>query len=101
MIIPITFPSPSTESNVDSPRLPPQLAKLGHDEFVLIELQGSLSVEGVATTRGQLVGTLRVDEASRSFYHSLAKSLGSDRRTLVVMCMLSGQAYADHRPPPT
>jgi hypothetical protein len=55
MILPITRkPSPSTS------KLPPQLAKLGSDEIVLIELQGSLEVEGVPD--GQIVGSLKIDE---------------------------------------
>jgi hypothetical protein len=54
MLIPITRkPSESLY------KLPPQLAKLGNDEIVLIELQGSLDVEG--TPDGQLVGTLEID----------------------------------------
>jgi hypothetical protein len=54
MLIQITK-TPSKSSH----KLPPQLAKLGNDEIVLIELQGSLEVEGVQD--GQLVGTLKID----------------------------------------
>jgi chromosome transmission fidelity protein 8 len=43
MEIPINVPSKSLE---DAPLLPPQLVKLGSDEIVLVELQGSLEVEG-------------------------------------------------------
>ncbi|KAF8628020.1 hypothetical protein AX15_004137 [Amanita polypyramis BW_CC] len=60
MIIPITVPSPS----LNNPKLPPPLAKISHDEFVLIELQGSLNVEcsDAADRNGQLVGDLKIDE---------------------------------------
>lgn len=54
MIIPITK-SPNTNSQ----KLPPQLAKLGSDDIVLIEFQGALEVEG--TPDNQLVGTLTID----------------------------------------
>ncbi|TDL25684.1 hypothetical protein BD410DRAFT_716936 [Rickenella mellea] len=52
MIIPINFAS---SSNSDA-RLPPQLARIGTDEVVLIELQGALQVEG--DRAGQQVGKL-------------------------------------------
>ncbi|EGO24397.1 hypothetical protein SERLADRAFT_369636 [Serpula lacrymans var. lacrymans S7.9] len=65
MIIPITIPSPSDTS--DSPKLPPQLAKLGHDELFLIELQGSLDVEGTGINErdGRLVGKLQMDDSNK------------------------------------
>jgi len=46
--------------------LPPQLAKLGNDELVLIELQGSLDVECTDNSErdGQIVGAFRLDEGS-------------------------------------
>ncbi|TFK49386.1 hypothetical protein OE88DRAFT_422511 [Heliocybe sulcata] len=56
MIIPITLPRPSSSS----PSLPRALAKLGSSEVVLIELQGSLEVEG--DRAGQAVGTLTFPE---------------------------------------
>jgi len=60
MLIPITISSSSTVL------LPPQLAKLGNDELVLIELQGSLDVECTDNSErdGQMVGTFRLDEGS-------------------------------------
>lgn len=62
MLIPITISSSSTA------HLPPQLAKLGNDELVLIELQGSLDVECNDSSErdGQLVGKFRLDEGSVS-----------------------------------
>lgn len=62
MLIPITVSSPSIAP------LPPQLAKLGNDELVLIELQGSLDVECTDNSErdGQMVGTFRLDEGSVS-----------------------------------
>ncbi|KAG6334639.1 hypothetical protein ID866_4450 [Astraeus odoratus] len=63
MIIPITIPRPGQFS----PRLPPQLAKLGHDELCLIELQGTLDVEGTeaANKDGQLIGKLNTSDMNK------------------------------------
>jgi chromosome transmission fidelity protein 8 len=60
MIIPITV---RTTGNTAG--LPPQLARLGNDEVVLIELQGSLAVETnqIEDKDGQPVGKLHIDEA--------------------------------------
>ncbi|KAF8150713.1 Ctf8-domain-containing protein [Crassisporium funariophilum] len=62
MLIPITIAS-SSSSN---PKLPPGLAKISHDEIVLIELQGSLEVEcnDPSERNGRLVGKLKMDEAT-------------------------------------
>jgi chromosome transmission fidelity protein 8 len=61
MIIPITRTPGSNPQ-----KLPPQLAKIGTDEVVLIEFQGSLEVGGAPD--GQLVGTLTIDPKTvRSF----------------------------------
>lgn len=61
MLIPITISLGSTSES-----LPPQLAKLGNDELVLIELQGSLDVESSLNSDrdGQMVGKFRLDEGS-------------------------------------
>ncbi|KII85100.1 hypothetical protein PLICRDRAFT_331314 [Plicaturopsis crispa FD-325 SS-3] len=63
MIIPINIPASGSST---TPKLPPQLATLGNDEVVLIELQGALEVECNAPTDrdGQMVGKLRMDEGS-------------------------------------
>ncbi|KAK2460949.1 hypothetical protein APHAL10511_007419 [Amanita phalloides] len=61
MIIPITVAAPAA----DKQKLPPPLAKISHDEYILIELQGSLHVEcsdGV-DQNGQVVGKLKIDDA--------------------------------------
>lgn len=65
MIIPITTTLSTASSK---PQLPPQLAKISHDEYVLIELQGSLEVECNHDSErdGRLVGKLRVDEGTVS-----------------------------------
>lgn len=55
MIIPVTFEPPFD----DGRKLPPQLANLGNGHTVLIELQGSLEVQG--PTDSELVGTLEID----------------------------------------
>lgn len=61
MLIPLTFP-PSSPSN---PKLPATLAKISHDEFVLIELQGKLDIEpeqeGIRD--GKFVGKFKIDES--------------------------------------
>lgn len=55
MIIPVTLKPPSNESR----KLPSQLADLGNGNVVLIELQGSLEVQG--STDSLIVGTLEID----------------------------------------
>ena len=55
MIIPITLKPPPSDGRT----LPPQLANLGNGDIVLIELQGSLEVQG--STDSQFVGTLEID----------------------------------------
>lgn len=64
MIVPITV----TQPNAFAPKLPPSIAKLGHDELFLIELQGTLDVQcPESTTRdGQLIGTLNTADMVRT-----------------------------------
>ena len=52
-------------SNVFNPKLLPCIAKLGHDELFLIELQGTLDVECSedSTRDGQFVGKLNLKDA--------------------------------------
>ncbi|KAF7971068.1 hypothetical protein HWV62_22125 [Athelia sp. TMB] len=92
MLIPITISAGSPSASAP---LPPQLAKLGNDELVLIELQGALDVECTDPSErdGQLVGKFRLDEGSDkptlSIGHhllegkivSLSKPLGVMQRT--------------------
>ncbi|KAF8905093.1 chromosome transmission fidelity protein 8 [Gymnopilus junonius] len=61
MLIPITLTSSSS-----NPKLPPGLVKISHDEYLLIELQGSLEVElnDPSERDSQLVGKLKIDEAT-------------------------------------
>ncbi|KAJ2924645.1 hypothetical protein H1R20_g12443, partial [Candolleomyces eurysporus] len=63
MIIPITLPDPST-SSTSNPKLPPTLAKISHDEIVLIELQGALDVGDAhpSERNGKFVGKLSIDD---------------------------------------
>ncbi|KAJ7757785.1 Ctf8-domain-containing protein [Mycena maculata] len=63
MIIPVNFPIPSTSTA----KLPPALAKISHDELVLIELQGALEVECTSDGErdGRLVGRLCIDESAK------------------------------------
>ncbi|KAJ7745660.1 Ctf8-domain-containing protein [Mycena metata] len=65
MIISINFPTSSASSS--TPKLPPALAKISHDELVLIELQGALEVECThdGERDGRLVGRLCIDEAGK------------------------------------
>ncbi|KAF9068937.1 Ctf8-domain-containing protein [Rhodocollybia butyracea] len=64
MLIPITFDAPSSFPS----KLPPSLAKISHDEVVLLELQGALEFTSDSnnpdpTERdGKLVGTLSIDD---------------------------------------
>lgn len=55
MIIPITLKPPSDGGR----KLPPQLADIGNGNIVLIELQGSLEVQG--STDSKIVGNLEID----------------------------------------
>lgn len=59
MIIPINHQN----NELQDAKFPPQLAKLGTDEIVLFELQGSFQVEG--NEAGQLAATLKVGENVR------------------------------------
>lgn len=63
MIVPISVTPP----NAFSPKLPPSIATLGHDELFLIELQGTLDVQGCESTGkdGQLIGTLNTADMVR------------------------------------
>jgi len=59
MLIPITI----TSSSPSNPKLPSGLAKISHNEIVLVELQGSLEVECNQPSErdGKLVGQLKID----------------------------------------
>ncbi|KAG1843793.1 chromosome transmission fidelity protein 8, partial [Suillus subalutaceus] len=50
-----------------NPKFPSCVAKLGHDELVLIELQGTLDIEcdGDSTRDGQFVGKLNLKDANK------------------------------------
>lgn len=63
MIIPLTI-----DSHSPHPKLPPGLAKISHDEVVLIELQGSLEVEcnHISERDGKFVGKLKIDDTKAS-----------------------------------
>ena len=63
MIVPITVTSP----NAFSSKLIPSIAKLGHDELFLIELQGTLDVQCPESTAkdGQLIGMLNTADMVR------------------------------------
>ncbi|THV05170.1 hypothetical protein K435DRAFT_850362 [Dendrothele bispora CBS 962.96] len=58
MIIPINLNSSSSSAQ----KLPPYLAKISHDEVVLIELQGELELQDPTQRNGRLVGTLKIDD---------------------------------------
>jgi len=108
MFIPITIPSHSPST---SP-LPPQIAKLGNDDLVLIELQGALDVECTENSErnGQVVGTFRFDEGSSKptlaiGHHllegkivSLPKPLGVIQRSTAPSPHSSLQGALDHDP---
>lgn len=60
MIIPVNIAISSASDN--GATFPPQLAQFGSEGLILIELQGKLDVAG--ENDGQIIGTLRVDEAT-------------------------------------
>ncbi|KAG5337286.1 hypothetical protein C0989_009932 [Termitomyces sp. Mn162] len=87
MIIPINVASSSS-----NPKLPPGLAKISHDEVVLIELQGALEVESnhPSDRDGKLVGKLKVDEATNKFtllvgHHLLEGKISNIAKPLAVL----------------
>ncbi|KAF9466595.1 chromosome transmission fidelity protein 8 [Collybia nuda] len=87
MIIPITIASSST-----NPKLPPGLAKISHDEIVLVELQGTLEVEynHPSERDGKLVGKLKVEEATnkptlRIGHHLLEGKIATLPKPLAVL----------------
>ena len=61
MLIPITI-----TSSPSNPKLPSGLAKISHNEVVLVELQGSLEVECDQPSErdGKLVGQLEMDDST-------------------------------------
>lgn len=65
MLIPITLPAPGASATTH-PKLPTALARIAHDELVLIELQGALDVEltHLRERDGRFVGTLSIDDAA-------------------------------------
>lgn len=62
MIIPIVL-SPVSAPLESKIEFPPQLAKLGSNEVVLLELQGSFHVEG--DNSGQMIGKLQMESEVR------------------------------------
>ena len=60
MIVPINIVLSSTSEG--GTLFPPQIAQFGSEGLVLIELQGKLDVVG--ENDGQIIGTLKVDEAT-------------------------------------
>ncbi|KAF8071761.1 Ctf8-domain-containing protein [Lyophyllum atratum] len=95
MIIPINVTSFS------NPKLPPGLAKISHDEVVLIELQGSLDVEcnHVSERDGKLVGKLKVDAATKKptlliGHHLLEGKIANLSKPLAVLLRSSSAAAA-------
>lgn len=90
MIIPINTPS-ATANNTS--KFPPQLAKLGTEEIILIELQGSFQVEGDKS--GQLAATLRFDGNEVNLLMSL------QHHRWLIMRYSELKAYNDHRTPPS
>lgn len=84
MIVPIAVTPP----NAFSPKLPPTIAKLGHDELFLIELQGMLDVQGSESTAkdGQLIGTLNTADMVRT-RRSQERGFMSRPPSLMLVCL--------------
>jgi len=76
MIIPVTLRPPSD----DGKKLPPQLASLGNGDLALIELQGSLEVQG--SMDSQFVGTLEIDPKTVCALLATIVRLGTLTQTL-------------------
>jgi chromosome transmission fidelity protein 8 len=76
MIIPVTLKPPPD----DGRKLPPQLADLGNGNIVLIELQGTLDVQGSADS--QFVGTLEIDP------RTVCALLATIQNTNITLCCL-------------
>lgn len=64
MIIPINLHPERSSSSTSTCTFPPAFAQFGSDELVLIELQGSLEVDG--DNLGQMVGKLNVETSTVS-----------------------------------
>lgn len=92
MIIPINTPSATAN---DTSKFPPQLAKLGTEEIILIELQGSFQVEGDKS--GQLAATLRFDGNEVT----LLISLQHHWHRWLTTRYSELKAYDDNRTPPS
>ncbi|KAF7336894.1 hypothetical protein MVEN_02125700 [Mycena venus] len=93
MIIPVNFPVPS----ISPSRLPPALAKISHNELVLVELQGELEVECTNDSErdGQLVGRLCIDDAAKKptltiGHHLLEGKVAQLPKPLAVIQRVSG-----------
>ncbi|KAK7690444.1 hypothetical protein QCA50_005542 [Cerrena zonata] len=63
MIIPINLHPERSSSTSSTCTFPPALAQFGSDELILVELQGSLEVEG--DNIGATVGKLSVDPSTK------------------------------------
>jgi len=86
MIIPINVSK--SGPSLSNYTFPPQLAQFGSNEVVLIELQGSLEVDG--DKEGQVVGKLRVDDVTKKStlligYHLLEGKLVNLPKPLAVL----------------
>ncbi|KAF8917238.1 Ctf8-domain-containing protein [Mucidula mucida] len=88
MIIPVDFILPSS-SNL---KLPPSVAKVSHDEIVLVELQGTLDVESTyeGERDGKLVGQLTLDDdlkrpTLRIGHHLLEGKIVTLKKPLAIM----------------
>ena len=92
MLIPITITSPSPSN----PKLPSGLAKISHNEVVLVELQGSLEVECNQPSErdGKLVGKLKIDELTVNHYIYKTFALN-----YLFYCFIIGQTEPAHWAP--
>ncbi|KIK55170.1 hypothetical protein GYMLUDRAFT_48141 [Collybiopsis luxurians FD-317 M1] len=105
MIIPISFPSSSSSSSSsETPKLPPSLAKISHDEVVLVELQGALELQSDPSSHpkerdGKFVGTLSIDEdlkrpTLRIGHHLLEGKIANLAKPLAVLHRARSNARA-------
>ncbi|ESK95320.1 hypothetical protein Moror_3919 [Moniliophthora roreri MCA 2997] len=95
MLIPVNFAPVSTSSfTAGNPKLPSTLAKISHNEVILLEFQGQLEVETVTSDRnernGKLVGVLSIDNdmkrpTLRIGYHHLEGKVTTLSKPLAVL----------------
>ncbi|KAK7031235.1 hypothetical protein VNI00_013651 [Paramarasmius palmivorus] len=101
MLIPVNF-SPSSSLTAGYPKLAPALAKVSHNEVILLEFQGEFEVETVTSDRterdGKVVGALSIDDdlkrpTLRVGHHHLEGKVTTLAKPLAVLHRHQSSAY--------